>query len=221
MLLQGRLVRARTLRLPEPPGARQGVTGLGRRLRLLIIGDSSAAGVGAPHQDQALLGQVVSRLEHEYRVEWHLMGKTGATTASTLAGLRNLPPTQYDVAVTALGVNDVTSGVRRAAWLRQQAELRVMLRRKFQVSHIVTSGLPPIHGFPALPQPLRWCLGARASHFNRDLEGDVERDGRAYFVDLRFFRDASGMAPDGYHPGPDIYAAWGGRVADLILDNFR
>ncbi|HEY0887682.1 MAG TPA: SGNH/GDSL hydrolase family protein, partial [Ramlibacter sp.] len=65
LLRQGRAVRRTALRLPEPPGPRQGVAGEGElRLRLLVVGDSSAAGVGLQHQSQALalpLAQLLSR----------------------------------------------------------------------------------------------------------------------------------------------------------------
>ncbi|EEX09439.1 hypothetical protein SL1157_1477 [Ruegeria lacuscaerulensis ITI-1157] len=44
---QALMVRQRALRLPEPSGPREGRQGRGPRLRLLIVGDSSAAGVGA------------------------------------------------------------------------------------------------------------------------------------------------------------------------------
>lgn len=54
LLHQGRTVRRTALWLPEPAGPRQGVAGGGEpRLRLLVVGDSSAAGVGLQHQSQA------------------------------------------------------------------------------------------------------------------------------------------------------------------------
>src|SRR5689334_20066239 len=62
LALQGRRVRRVTPRLPEPPGPRAGLAGDGPPLRLLILGDSSAAGVGAPSQDEALSGRLVSEL---------------------------------------------------------------------------------------------------------------------------------------------------------------
>ena len=52
---------ARALRLPEAEGPRAGSAGEGPALRLLILGDSSAAGVGTTHQEEALLGQMRKR----------------------------------------------------------------------------------------------------------------------------------------------------------------
>ena len=47
LVAQALLTRARLPRLPEPDGERHGVVGEGAPLRLLILGDSSAAGVGS------------------------------------------------------------------------------------------------------------------------------------------------------------------------------
>src|SRR5918998_1273279 len=47
LVAQGRRVRRTTPRLPEAPGDREGVTGAGPALRLLVVGDSAAAGAGA------------------------------------------------------------------------------------------------------------------------------------------------------------------------------
>jgi hypothetical protein len=56
LLAQGLYVRRKTPLLPEPPGARSGFAGTGRLLRVLILGDSAAAGVGAASQLSALSG---------------------------------------------------------------------------------------------------------------------------------------------------------------------
>ena len=85
LLAQGRRVRRETPVLPEPAGPREGATGEGAPLRVLVVGDSAGAGVGAASQDEALTGRIVAGLADRFRVEWRLVARTGATTASTLA----------------------------------------------------------------------------------------------------------------------------------------
>ncbi len=216
LLVQGRWVRWRVPVLPEPPGARQGDAGDGRPLRLLLVGDSAAAGVGATHQDEALLGQLVSRLAPRFRVSWNLQATSGHTTADALERLDAMDADVFDVAVTSLGVNDVISMTTRRDWLSRQAALWGMLRSKFGVRCLIISGLPPMHDFPALPQPLRWHIGRRAREFNNDLAAAVAADGEAQFVDLRNAADMTLMASDGVHPGPGVYAIWAERVAELV-----
>ena len=43
--LQGKNVRKKVLKLPEATGNRSGVTGIGKIIKILFIGDSSACGV--------------------------------------------------------------------------------------------------------------------------------------------------------------------------------
>lgn len=217
LLLQGQRVRRGIVRLPEPPGARDGVTGAGPRLRLLVLGDSAAAGVGATHQDEALSGQLVRALSPRFEVHWRLEAKTGATTASSLAHLRSLPAEPFDVAVTSLGVNDVTAGRRLPAWLQEQATLRALLRERFGVNRLLVSGLPPVHDFPALPQPLRWYLGARARAFDQALRQSLAQEPGVRYIGFDGGHDvASMMASDGFHPGPPVYAAWAQRLAEAL-----
>ena len=119
LLLQGILVRKRTPLLPEPAGARKGEIGEGKPLRLLILGDSSGAGVGVEHQKDALLGRLKEHLSGNYKLTYQLIGKTGTTTQSTLDYLTQSSQklAQFDVVVISLGVNDITSGVSLGKWL--------------------------------------------------------------------------------------------------------
>ena len=214
---QGIWTNLRVPTLPEPLGAREGSVGIGPPLKLLVVGDSAAAGVGVSHQDEALLGQVVSRLSGRHRVEFGLHAKTGYTSADILRHLDEMAPRDYDVALTSLGVNDVLALTGCGTWLERQARLRRLLREKFGVRLLVLSGLPPVHSFPALPQPLRWHLGSRATEFNEALASDIAADRDTHLVNLRFSADASMMASDGFHPGAPIYAEWAVRAAQIIL----
>lgn len=211
------LYAARTApKLSEPPGARSGTTGSGTPLRLLVLGDSSAAGVGATHLDEALLGQLLVHLQGTYEVHYQLHAKTGATTADTLARLATLPDQHFDAVVIGLGVNDVTSGLRRTKWIAQTEALIETLTTRFHARHICLTGLPPVSRFPLLPQPLRWIVGRQAARYDRASRRIAARhahvDRIAFDMDLQ----AEMMAADGYHPGPTIYARWAQLCAARI-----
>jgi lysophospholipase L1-like esterase len=214
--LQGQAVRRTIPVLPEPEGARDGQKGSGPRLRLLVLGDSAAAGVGASTMAESLSGQLVEQLSATHTVDWRLVAKTGATTASTLRHLARQAIGPFDVCITSLGVNDVTSGMGLKTWLAKQRSLRQLLLDRFGVRQLIVCGLPPMHGFPALPQPLRWWLGARASAFDAALQRDITADPRVLFLTLRFTEDQSLMASDGFHPGPVVYRQWAQQAAAQI-----
>jgi lysophospholipase L1-like esterase len=216
LVVQGLHARRVTPRLPEPPGDRSGRFGSGPALRLLITGDSSAAGVGAASQAEALSGHLGAELARSCRVDWTLRAKTGRTVREVIAALHAAPGERFDVAVICVGVNDVTGATRSAQWVARLRELVGLLASRYGVAHVLFSSLPPMHLFPALPQPLRWCLGARARHFNDLLRGVVAADARCELLELQLPMQPRYIAADGFHPGPDAYALWGQAAATAI-----
>jgi lysophospholipase L1-like esterase len=216
LIAQGMALRRHALRLPEAAGPRRGEAGDGPPLRLLIVGDSSAAGVGARDQRAALAGRLAAELGTTHRVTWRLTARTGATTADTLARLSTTQPEPFDIAVTALGVNDVTRSVPLARWCAHQVALRILLTERFGVSHVIASGLPPMGDFPALPQPLRWVAGASARHLDRGLARAAAHDPRWSHARFAVTLTPDLMAEDGFHPGPAGYALWARMLAPSI-----
>ncbi|MEL7059325.1 MAG: SGNH/GDSL hydrolase family protein [Acidobacteriota bacterium] len=215
LVQQGRRVRATVPMLPEPPGDRRGTIGDGAPLKLLVLGDSAAAGVGAPTLEDALVGQVVARLAQRFRVAWRLEAATGRTTRGALERLDELDGYPLEVVIVSLGINDLTSGIPSALFGRRQRRLQRALRAR-GARHLVISGLPPIGGFPALPQPLRTVLGARRTRFDRVLRRQTERIDGAEHLPIEGLGNASMMATDGFHPGPPIYALWAAEVARRV-----
>jgi lysophospholipase L1-like esterase len=216
LYFQGKAVRRSLPELPEPAGERRGEAGCGARLRLLIVGDSAAAGVGVAHQNEALAGRLAAALGRRFAVAWQVQARTGATTASTIRHLERIEAAPFDVALVSLGVNDVTTGVSLGEWRARQRALRQGLRERFGVAQIIACGLPPVHRFPSLPQPLRWYLGARAASFDEALSRDVGSETDVRFLSLRFSEDAGLVAADGFHPGPAAYRQWAELAASLI-----
>ncbi len=207
LLGQALSVRRKVQVLPEADGPRQGRLGDGPALRLLVIGDSSAAGVGSQTQDEALLGQLVRRLSAVHSVDYLLLAETGARTQDALAWLAQIRD-PFDLVVTAIGVNDVTKATPLGRFLEGQSALWHRLQHHHGVQQILVSGIPPVGLFPALPQPLRWVVGARASDFGAalaQLAGATEGVEHVGF-DADFVADE--MASDGFHPGPAVYDKW-------------
>jgi lysophospholipase L1-like esterase len=219
LLVQALRLRKRAMRLPEAAGPRTGTVGEGAPLRLLIVGDSSAAGVGAATQTQALAGQLGAALATQHNVHWHLIASTGATTPTTLTRLQSEALPKADIVLIILGVNDVTRGGPQSAWLRTHATLRALLRARTGARHLYISEVPPLGAFPLLPNPLRWLLGRRAVRFDAGLRAALQAEQDTTYVTLPDDLDADDMAEDGFHPGPVIYAAWAKKLARQMLSD--
>jgi len=161
---------------------------------------------------------MVSRLKSKFRVVWRLEAQTGATTRSTIARLKSMTQEPFAAVAISLGVNDVTCGRSATTWLAELDELAGLLRIKFGAQRMLWSGLPPMDEFPALPQPLRWYLGARAKWFARVLREWAEPQSDCVFVAVPAGGYGPMMAEDGFHPGPRMYEMWGAEMARLIME---
>ncbi len=216
LVWQGRAVRKRILRLPEATGERSGCQGKGPSLRVLLMGDSSAAGVGVSLQDSALAGQLAEKLSGQYQIRWQLLAQSGITSAQLLSQLQDTAAQAYDCAVLAIGVNDVTARTADALWLSQLESLRETLSTKFKVQHVFISAIPPMQHFTALPWPLSHYLGRRAQRLNRLTAELAEQSSGLTFMPIDLGVDPQMLAADGFHPSAGAYTLWAEQVAVLI-----
>ena len=223
LIIQGRQIRAGTPRLEEAPGPRKGRHGQGEaKLRLLIVGDSAAAGCGLAHQSHALSCQVLDCFDSNWQLEWELKARSGLTTSQVLEMLRASPPRTVDAVVTSLGVNDVKNGIALAQWRRDQQALIRILTKKFKARYILLSAVPPMEKFPAHKPPLAWYLGLGAHFFNQTLAHLIRIQDPAgpqcRFIQPELPLDPKAMAADGFHPGPAIHRAWAQQIHRALLD---
>ena len=221
LVAQALATRARLPRLPEAAGQREGETGRGPLLRLLMLGDSSAAGVGVAQQQQALAGHLPAALARQagVRVRWRLVARSGINSAQCLALLEDSGPVEADVAVVVLGVNDVVDQVpsRRAVAARETIANR--LRNAHGVAHVVFAPLPPVHRFPGLPQPLRWVAGADARRHDAAVAEWARSRPDVSHVPIELPLNTAVMAADGFHPGAPVYRVCGVALAEHIAEH--
>ncbi|TKB52787.1 SGNH/GDSL hydrolase family protein [Ferrimonas aestuarii] len=219
MVMQGLWVRRNILRLPAAKGKRKGRCGDESNLRILILGDSAAAGVGVDEQSQALSGQLVEALEQQNHnnFSWRIIARSGLTSAKMLRYLQNRRPETFDVALISLGVNDITRGVGTQKWLALQTDLLELLLGKYGCKQVIFTAIPPLGRFPSLPQPLRWVLGQQAEHKNALLKQLLDDKPAASQLDLTRHVVSSPLARDGFHPSDELYQLWGRAAAAQIL----
>ncbi|WP_194757192.1 SGNH/GDSL hydrolase family protein [Aliidiomarina indica] len=224
LLKQARYVRTNTPRLPEPEGPREGViagNAESKPLRILIVGDSAGAGVGVATQEHALSGQLLSCLQQTFpgrAIHWCLWAKNGDTTAMALIKLHIREAREFDVVVTSLGVNDVTRNISPYRFRRQQQALVELLASKYAAKHVILTAVPPMHSFPALPQPLRWFLGRQAERLTRELDTVAAVNDHCEVLHVAFPLDPELMASDGFHPGQKGYPLWADAIARRIAE---
>jgi lysophospholipase L1-like esterase len=197
--------------------------GRGPPLRLLVVGDSSAAGVGVARQRQALAAPLATYLAEAagMTVHWRLVARSGVTTAQVLDLLQGEPGLQADFAVVVTGVNDVVDQVASHRAVAAREALANWLRNHAGVRHVVFAPLPPVHQFPGLPRPLRWVAGADARRHDRALAAWAagRRDVSTVAIGIQLNRGV--MAHDGFHPGEPVYRQCATMIARHIAGRVR
>ena len=220
LLVQASRVRRRTPRLPEASGPRMGSSGTGAPIRVLILGDSAAAGVGVAKQDQALSGRLAAELEGSFRVDWTLQAQTGLAVRDLVLRLEAAAAQTFDCAVVSVGVNDVTGGTANRSWCAGLTQLVGLLATKFGARAVLLTAVPPMHRFSALPQPLRWYLGARARELDGLLAEFALRSNGCERIAPTLPQAGGFLAADGFHPGAPAYACWARSAAAAIRTRF-
>lgn len=228
VLMQAMWVRKKTTVLPEPEGERVLASVEGSLLpltNLLVVGDSAAAGVGALTQQGALTGLLYSSLSQIGAARVSLHAKTGFKSEDVVSLLRDLPCENFSSALISIGVNDVTKFVSLKRWQQNIEAISTLLTHKFGCKKIVFTAVPPIHCFPALPQPLRALLGWRALLLNQALVKSVTACSNAeilYVTALNLggtvadIQRSGLMAEDGFHPSSKGYEIWARLALDKI-----
>lgn len=244
-LYQGSKIKRDTVRLPEAQGERYGSVVLNeiasnkaishgdksgeKVLNLMIVGDSSAAGVGVASQDQALTGHLLKCLKTAGfmrrrfdRVNWSLHATTGHTSFDVLRRLYVLsaPETPIDLMVVVVGVNDTTSNVKAKQWQNQIKEIIAVSQRKFGAEYILFSCLPPMADMPALPSPLADFVGAKALSLDKMLQRICDQHANVNYLHVDFKEAGLNVnemfATDGFHPNGAAYEYWAKKMVRRI-----
>lgn len=211
--------RRTALRLPPATGAQSGLAGAGQGgapLRLLLIGESTVAGVGVEAQEAALAGQLAQALATRLQrpVAWRACGENGITAGEACERLLPLALSEpADLVLLVFGVNDTTHLSSLARW---EDSLRALSRAlSARGERVVFTGVPPIQHFSALPWLLRRLLGLRAALLDAELRRISAQEGAQYArLELEFAEEY--LARDGYHPSALGYRVWGEGLAERL-----
>lgn len=221
LIPQALYVRRTAPRFAPAGGPVNGSVGDGEQAHLLAIGDSIIAGVGASELSRALVGQAATALAHarQCRISWQALGRSGFDSARILENLVPLlPGDTFDYVIVSVGVNDITGLTSMRQWSRNLTALLRALQHHSPDALIAVAGMPPLHGFPLLPQPLRATFGMRARAFDDIARRVVDQRERCTHVPLDFEPEPAKFSPDGYHPSEESYTEFGRHMAESLLE---
>jgi lysophospholipase L1-like esterase len=222
LVAQALIARRRNYLFDAAPGEideRFGV--VGKRVHLVVIGDSTSVGVGAGSRTRSYPVLVARMLGRHLSVKLDVLGRSGVRMADVAAQLApQAASMRPDIVLIGVGVND-------AIHLTPLPRFRDALSEALQVlsdaGTTTVVALGPRLDAPALPRPLRDLVAARCRAINRSLRRTAEAAG-IHVVDVgasvgdAFARDPGRyFCEDFFHPGPEGYALWARAIEEPLL----
>ena len=193
-----------------------------RPLVYVVLGDSTAAGRGAPY-DAGIAVETARHLARSRPVLLVNLAVSGAKIADVArdqlpAAVRLRP----DLVLLAVGANDATHftpGRRIGADL---TTILAGLAAAHPACRVVQTGSPDVGTARRFAQPLRWLAGVQTGRVNAVLAPIGRAHGAIWVPVARdtgplFARDAGLFAPDRFHPNARGYATWL-PILDAALD---
>jgi lysophospholipase L1-like esterase len=177
---------------------------------MLIVGDSTAVGTGAPTPDSSLAGQLARAHRHLAIVN---LAVNGARFEDVNGQLSSAAAKRFDVVLIQAGGNDVIQ-------LTGEAHLRADVRRALARAGalaplVIVMPAGNVGNAPLFFPPLSWWMTARSQTLHRVVREEAAHTGACY-VNLYkpksedpFVRDPRHLhAADGLHPSAMGYALW-------------
>lgn len=218
ILPQGRRLRRETPRLPDAPGPWLGAAeGAGEPLHLLVLGDSTAAGVGVDHADLGLGGRLAEALAARTgrAVSWRAHGRNGATAADLVRGhLAAALDGPVDVLFLTVGANDALALRSARAFRRDVRRIVGATRAQHPASVVLMSSLPAFFRFRLLPEPLRGTLYRHSRALEAAARTIVDAEPEARMSPPPPPYTEGFFASDEFHPSALGYRDWAEFAVD-------
>lgn len=218
---QGLGVRRRSVRLEPPKGpAVTELKGKGKLLRVLVLGDSSAAGVGVSDFRECFSGRLPFLLSEKSGrpITVRVSGNNSATSGQIRDFVvPNLEPAPYDYISLNIGTNDAKNFHSGRRFCKEFGSLLYALHARFPDTTIIWSGVIDLEKVPALPHPLNRILGIRSRVITKN--GRIlcaERNALAPISKWEVIPE--NFSQDGFHAGSVGYQKWAEELADYILE---
>lgn len=184
----------------------------GPELALVMVGDSTAAGIGASGTAGTVGGRLAAGLAaNGRRVRLSSVAVSGSRAADLGPQVSRVLLHPPDLAVILIGANDATHTTGLSSVRRNLAEAVRRLRAGGVA--VVLGGCPDMGAARAFPQPLRLVVAWQGRRVAA-AELAVGRDAGARVVDIgretgpAMRADASTLASDEFHPSDRGYRLW-------------
>lgn len=190
-------------------------------LRLAVLGDSTAAGIGVTRVEDTVAGRLAQAVADTGRfVTLDGLGVSGSRASDLAPQVSRALVHPPDVAVVLIGANDATHA-SRLALVRDDVAAAVRRLREAGVA-VVVGSCPDMGAATAFLPPLRQVVAWHGRRVGAAVR-EAGRDGGAVAVDLgaetgpAFRSDPDRyLSSDRFHPSAEGYGLWAAALADEV-----
>jgi lysophospholipase L1-like esterase len=221
VLTQGRRVRRATPHLPEAELPWVGELAGPDPVRLLVLGDSTAAGVGAATQQEALPGRLADALHARTGrgIRWRAAGRNGATARGIITDhLDEALAEPADLLFLSIGANDAMAMRGAGVFARDVRRILDAFDARNPGAFVLMSSLPVFGRFELLMQPLRTALYRHSLALEAAARAVVDARPNALMSNDPPPYTEGFWAEDFFHPGPAGYRDWADWAVDEAWD---
>lgn len=187
------------------------------RVSLLVLGDSTAVGVGASAPEDSVAGRLATHIGATY-VENH--AKSGAVIADLGEQMRAAQLSEYDTILIQIGGNNI---IRFEGAARAGEELTSVLDILPQSNRTIVMTAGNVGGASFFPPPLRPFYTRLNLQYHEVFQSVSDAHG-AIYVNLYeppetdpFLKERERyLSEDGLHPSSEGYRLWFERVRDAL-----
>jgi lysophospholipase L1-like esterase len=212
LVYQAKKVRKSSPKLPSQSSLL--TLGQGEK-HVLLLGESTVAGVGASAAAQTLAGNFARMLGDSYQIE--TIGKKGLRVkdAFSLYQLQKKSRTTTSEGVILfLGANDCFLLTSPQEFKQELRSLIQQIQVETDANWIYLAAIPPVHLFPAFSEQMRAFLSKQRAYLQREMEDIAANDPKVIYHAIPMDLQPEFFSADGVHPSDLGYQ----KIAELAIE---
>jgi lysophospholipase L1-like esterase len=173
----------------------------GKSLELLLIGESTAAGVGATSSEFTLAGHIFNLYKGEYTIS--NFGRNGIRASEILPFFKSdleKNSTSKEGILIFLGANDCFQLTNPKSFANSLTDLIDRLEQLFQPNWIYLADIPPVHLFPAFSSIMQSYLQSQRHFLRNEMKLISAKRDNLIFQEIQLDLVEAFFASDGIHP---------------------
>lgn len=192
-------------------------------VRVVVMGDSTLTGPGLDTPKDIWLRQAIRRLRLDRAVQVDSLAVGGSRVSDVASRVGEAAALQPDLAVVAVGSNDLIRGAPVQAVAHELGSVIDSLLEAAPV--VAAANVGDLGNILRFPPPLNAVLRVRSRQAVRAIGAIVERRRRAVLLDVTrsnpAFRDPGVFVADRFHPNAAGHAAWANSALPGLREAFE